>query len=121
MTERNPDGDPGGSAPAERDPGCPAAAQRDPGRSAPAQRDSVGRDRPVLLAATPDAETVVDRIRTLAVLAGVLGPLVALIAAELLVRIRSGRGRTGTERESRPIRRRTSPYRRFHFRFRARF
>ena len=45
------------------------------------------RDRPALLAATPDADAVFDRLRTLAVLAGVLGLLLTLIAAELLVRI----------------------------------
>ena len=52
-----------------------------------ADRDSPPRDRPVLLSATPDADAVADWIRTLAVLAGVLGLLVALIAVELLVRI----------------------------------
>ena len=45
------------------------------------------RDRPALLAATPDAETVSDRLRTLVALAGLLALLLTLIAAELLVRI----------------------------------
>ena len=49
--------------------------------------ESGSRDRPALLAATPDADAVFDRVRTLALLAGVLGLLVTLIAAELLVRI----------------------------------
>jgi len=51
------------------------------------ESESAPRDRPALLAATPDADTVFDRLRTLAVLAGVLGLLVTLIAVELLVRI----------------------------------
>ncbi|RLM76235.1 hypothetical protein [Halorubrum sp. Atlit-26R] len=49
--------------------------------------DADTRDRPALLAATPDADAVAERLRTLAVLAGVLGLLVTLIAVELLVRI----------------------------------
>ena len=52
---------------------------------ADAEPDS--RDRPALLAATPDAEAVVDSLRTLAALAGLLGLLLTLIAVELLVRI----------------------------------
>ena len=48
--------------------------------------DADARDRPALLAATPDADAVAERLRTLAVLAGVLGLLVTLIAVELLVR-----------------------------------
>ena len=55
--------------------------------SPPRDRDSPPRDRPVLLSATPDADAVADWIRTLAVLAAVLGLLVTLIAVELLVRI----------------------------------
>jgi hypothetical protein len=54
-------------------------------RDADAEPDS--RDRPALLAATPDAEAVFDWLRTLAVLAGLLGLLLTLIALELLVRI----------------------------------
>ena len=54
-------------------------------RDADAEPDS--RDRPALLAATPDAEAVFDSLRTLAVLAGLLGLLLTLIALELLVRI----------------------------------
>jgi hypothetical protein len=45
------------------------------------------RDRPALLAATPDADAVFDWLRTLAALAGLLGLLLTLIAAELIVRI----------------------------------
>jgi hypothetical protein len=45
------------------------------------------RDCPTLLAATPDAESVYDWLRTLAALAGFLGLLLTLIAVELLVRI----------------------------------
>ncbi|WP_149799281.1 hypothetical protein [Halorubrum xinjiangense] len=56
--------------------------QRDSG-----SHDSVSHDGPALLAATPDADAVFDRLRTLAVLAGFLALLVTLIAAELLVRI----------------------------------
>ena len=56
--------------------------QRDSG-----SHDSVPHDGPALLAATPDADAVFDRLRTLAVLAGFLALLVTLIAAELLVRI----------------------------------
>ena len=56
-------------------------------RDSAADRDSAPRDRPVLLAATPDVDTVADRIRTLAALAGLLGLLLTLIAVELLVRI----------------------------------
>ena len=59
----------------------PADAGRDP-ESEPGRRD-----RPALLAATPDADAVFDRLRTLAVLAAVLGLLLTLIVAELLVRI----------------------------------
>nr|WP_321163490.1 hypothetical protein [Halorubrum sp. AJ67] len=49
--------------------------------------ESNPRDRPALLAATPDADTVFERLRTLALLAGFLGLLLTLIAVELLVRI----------------------------------
>ena len=52
-----------------------------------ADAESGPRDRPALLAATPDAEAVFDSLRTLAALAGLLGLLLTLIALELLVRI----------------------------------
>ena len=52
-----------------------------------ADRESAPRDRPVLLAATPGTDAVLDRLRTLAALAGLLALLVTLIAVELLVRI----------------------------------
>ncbi|RLM67366.1 hypothetical protein DVK05_11610 [Halorubrum sp. Atlit-8R] len=52
-----------------------------------ADGESAPRDRPALLAATPDAAAVSDRLRTLAALAGLLGLLLTLIAAELLVRL----------------------------------
>lgn len=59
----------------------PAADVADPeGESGP-------RDRPALLAATPDPDAVFERLRTLALVAGLLGLLLTLIAAELLVRI----------------------------------
>ena len=45
------------------------------------------RDRPALLAATPDADAVLDWLRTLAALAGLLGLLLTLVTVELLVRI----------------------------------
>ena len=60
---------------------------RDPNSDADPDGDAAPRDRPALLAATPDADAVADRLRTLAVLAGVLGLLVTLFAVELLVRI----------------------------------
>ena len=48
----------------------------------------VGRPRrPALLAATPSAERVVEWLRALLLLAGVLGLLIALVALELLVRL----------------------------------
>ncbi|MFO8116523.1 MAG: hypothetical protein R6U01_14400 [Halorubrum sp.] len=43
--------------------------------------------RPVLLAATPSAERVVEWLRTLLLLAGVSGLLIALVMLELLVRL----------------------------------
>ena len=43
--------------------------------------------RPALLTATPSVEWVVGWLRTLALLAGVLGLLVALLTLELLVRL----------------------------------
>jgi len=43
--------------------------------------------RPALLAATPSAELVVGWLRTLVLLAGVMGLLIALFALELLVRL----------------------------------
>jgi len=45
------------------------------------------RGRPALLAATPSAERVGRWLRTLALLAGVLGLLVGLFALELVVRL----------------------------------
>jgi hypothetical protein len=51
------------------------------------ESDPGPRDRPVLLAATPDADAVFDWLRTLAALAGLLCLLLSLIALELLVRI----------------------------------
>ncbi|WP_096394110.1 hypothetical protein [Halorubrum trapanicum] len=59
----------------------------DPDRDTVPDRDSGPRDRPALLAATPDAEAVSDWLRTLAALAGLLGLLLTLIAVELLVRL----------------------------------
>ena len=43
--------------------------------------------RPALLTATPSVEWVVGWLRTLALLAGVLGLLVALLTLEFLVRL----------------------------------
>ncbi|WP_164932800.1 hypothetical protein [Halorubrum amylolyticum] len=43
--------------------------------------------RPALLAATPSAERVERWLRTLALLAGVLGLLMGLFALELVVRL----------------------------------
>ncbi|EMA61056.1 hypothetical protein C470_08291 [Halorubrum distributum JCM 13561] len=51
------------------------------------ESESGPRDRPALLAATPDVEALSDWLRTLAALAGLLGLLLTLIAVELLVRI----------------------------------
>ncbi|VTT86937.1 hypothetical protein DM2_2975 [Halorubrum sp. DM2] len=51
------------------------------------ESESGSRDRPALLAATPDADAVFERLRTLALLAGFLGLLLTLIGVELLVRI----------------------------------
>ncbi|TKX70454.1 hypothetical protein [Halorubrum sp. SP9] len=71
----------------------PQTDARPAGEAGPADPDldpedeSGPRDRPALLTATPDADAVYDKIRTLAVLAGFLGLLVTLIAVELLVRI----------------------------------
>jgi hypothetical protein len=42
---------------------------------------------PALLTATPSAKRVVDWLRTLALLAGVVGLLIALLTLELLVRL----------------------------------
>ncbi|MFW5916914.1 MAG: hypothetical protein ACOCRD_00735 [Halorubrum sp.] len=44
-------------------------------------------DRPALLAATPSAGPVIERLRTFALLAGVLALLTGLITLELLVRL----------------------------------
>ncbi|TKX57487.1 hypothetical protein EXE44_09790 [Halorubrum sp. SS7] len=70
----------------------PESSQRsDRGPAPEVDRDADGesgsRDRPALLAATPDAAAVSDRLRTLVALAGLLGLLLTLIAAELLVRL----------------------------------
>ena len=43
--------------------------------------------RPALIAATPSAERVAEWVRTLALLAGVLGVLIALLTLELVVRL----------------------------------
>ena len=43
--------------------------------------------RPALIAATPSAERVTEWVRTLALLAGVLGALIALLTLELVVRL----------------------------------
>ena len=43
--------------------------------------------RPALIAATPSAERVAEWVRTLALLAGVLGVLIALLTLEFLVRL----------------------------------
>ena len=69
------------------DPNADAGRTADGGPDPDPDRESGPRDRPALLAATPDAEAVFDSLRTLAVLAGILGLLLTLIAAELLVRI----------------------------------
>ena len=44
-------------------------------------------ERPALLTATPSVKWVAEWLRTLALLAGVLGLLVALLTLELLVRL----------------------------------
>ncbi|ELZ51840.1 hypothetical protein C464_00554 [Halorubrum coriense DSM 10284] len=75
MPDPNPQTDAGPSA-----DGSPNADPDPDGESGP-------RDRPALLAATPGTDAVLDQLRTLAVLAGLLALLVTLIAAELLVRI----------------------------------
>ncbi|GAA0726815.1 hypothetical protein J2744_002500 [Halorubrum trapanicum] len=83
MPDPNPQTDAG--------PASDAAPTADPGTASDTGLDSDtksrSRDRPSLLAATPDADAVFEQLRTLALLAVVLGLLVTLIAAELLVRI----------------------------------
>jgi hypothetical protein len=69
-----------------------ADAEFDPGSDSDADADAgvpgSGRgDRPALLPATPDANAVFDRLRTLAVLVGLLALFVLLVTAELLVRL----------------------------------
>jgi len=49
--------------------------------------DAAPSDRPALLAATPSAEQVTRWLRTLALLAGVLGLLVGLLVLELVGRL----------------------------------
>ena len=50
-------------------------------------REPASRDGPALLVATPEADAVFARLRTIAVLVGVLTLFVLLITAELLVRL----------------------------------
>jgi hypothetical protein len=69
-----------------------ADAEFDPGSDSDADADAgvpgSGRgDRPALLATTLDANAVFDRLRTLAVLVGLLALVVLLVTAELLVRL----------------------------------
>jgi len=74
------------SAPAA-DPAAAESSFQSGSAAADADGESDPRERPSLLAATPDADAVAERLRTLAALAGFSGLLVALITAELLVRI----------------------------------
>ncbi|GAA0549189.1 hypothetical protein ABNG02_07560 [Halorubrum ejinorense] len=67
-----------------------ADAQPDPASDGDADTGAPepGRgDRPALLAATPDANAVFARLRTIAVLVGALTLFVLLVTAELLVRL----------------------------------
>ncbi|MDB2245953.1 hypothetical protein PM076_14250 [Halorubrum ezzemoulense] len=67
------------------DAGPPAGSS--PSADSDPDGESGLRDRPALLAATPGTDAVLDQLRTLAILAGLLALLVTLIAVELLVRI----------------------------------